>query len=191
MENRKEGRSSGIALVVRRVYGVNALQTVDTIYFESQVWKVQIRRNCHCTIVSDYRPLYSNRNNNRVARFIDEFTSWTVNIITKFSTVVIAGDFNLHVNREDDANAMSFLDTIEALGLEQLVKELIHRSDNILDLIIIEPSERIKVMDSVVKNIFQITSLMFVFNHIRYDVLQVKEMSFRKLKGIKPEEFCC
>ena len=38
----------------------------------------------------------------------------------KFSDVVIAGDFNQHVNRKDDTNAMMFLDTIEALGLEQL-----------------------------------------------------------------------
>ena len=90
---------------------------------------------------------YSNRNNNTVGRFLDEFTPWTVDIIMKFTNVVIAGDFNIYVNREDDANAMTFLDTIEALGLEQLVKELMHRSDSILDLVIIEPSERIKVID--------------------------------------------
>ena len=46
------------------------------------------------------------------------------------------GDFNIHVGNEDDAEAMTFLDTIEALGLEQWVEELTHRSNNILDLVI-------------------------------------------------------
>ena len=138
------------------------------------------QQKLYWTIVGVYRPLYSNRNNNTVARFLDVFILWTVGIITKFSNVVIAGDFNLHVNREDDANAMIFLDTIEALGLDQLVKEPTHRSDNILDLVIIEPSERIKVIDCGVKNYFSNhKSVMCVFNHIGYDALQVKEMSFR------------
>ena len=144
VKNRKEGRGGGIALVARREYGVNAVQTVNTMYFESQVWKVQISDNCHWRIVGVYRPTYSNRNDNAVARFLDTFTPWTVNIITKFSNVAIAGDFNLHVDREDDSDAMTSLGTIEALGLEQPLKEPAHRSGNIIDLVIIEPSERIK-----------------------------------------------
>ena len=158
-ENMKEGRGGGIALVARREYGINAIQTVSMIYFESQVWKVQSSKNCHWTIVGINRPPYSNRNNNTVARFLDKFTPWTVNIIFKFSNVGIAGDFNLHVNRNNYTDAMTFLDTIEALGLEQLVKEPMHRSDNILDLVIIEPNERIIVIRCVVKNYVQITSL--------------------------------
>ena len=85
---------------------------------------------------------------------------------------------------------MTFLDTIEALGLEQLVKEQMHRSENILDLVTVEPSERINIIYCVVKNYFSHhKSVMCAFNHIGYDALQVKEMSFRKLKDINPEEF--
>ena len=83
-----------------------------------------------------------------------------------------------------------FLDTKGDLELEQLVKELTHRSDNILDLGIIELSEKIIVIDCVVKSYFSYhKSVMCVFNHVGYDSLQMQEMSFRKLKSINLEEF--
>ena len=57
-------------------------------------------------------------------------------MITNHSNIILMGDFNIHVGDEDDAEEITFLDTIEALGLEQLVDESTHRSDNILDLVV-------------------------------------------------------
>ena len=56
-----------------------------------------------------------------------------VDMITNHSNIVLMGDFNIQVGDEDDAEAMTFLDTIEALGLEQWVDKPTHRSYSILD----------------------------------------------------------
>ena len=50
-------------------------------------------------------------------------------MITNQSNIILGEDFNIHVGDEDDAEAMTFLDTIEALDLEQWVDEPTHRSD--------------------------------------------------------------
>ena len=70
------------------------------------------------TIVGIYRPPYLVRNGNIVTKFLDEFTPWIVDMITNHSNITLMGDFNIHVSDEDDAEVMTFLDTIEALGLE-------------------------------------------------------------------------
>ena len=59
------------------------------------------------------------RNGNTVTKLLDEFTPWMVDMITNYSNIIFMGDFNIHVGDEDDAEVMTFLDTIEALGLEQ------------------------------------------------------------------------
>ena len=112
--------------------------------FEAQVWKVEICRVIVPTIVGVYRPPYSVRNGNTVTKFLDEFTPWMVDMITNHSNVIFMGDFNIHVGDENDAEAMTLLDTIEAPGLEQWVDEPTHRSDNIFDLVISGTEDKTK-----------------------------------------------
>ena len=71
-----------------------------------------------------------------VTKFLDEFTPWIIDMITNHSNIILKGDFNTHVSNEDVAEVTTFLDTIEALGLEQWVDETTHRGDNILDLVV-------------------------------------------------------
>ena len=71
-----------------------------------------------------------------VTKFLDEFKPWMVDMITNHSNTILIRDFNIHIGDEDDAEAMIFLDIIEALGLEQGVDKPTHRSDNILDLVV-------------------------------------------------------
>ena len=59
-----------------------------------------------------------------------------VDMITNHSNIILMGDFNIHIGNEDDAESMTFLDTTEALGLEQWVDEPTHKSDNNLDLVV-------------------------------------------------------
>ena len=44
--------------------------------------------------------------------------------------VSILGDFNLHVNNSNDDNAMNFIESTQALALEQHVKFPAHTSGN-------------------------------------------------------------
>ena len=145
-KNRIGNKGRGIALVSRDKYKVNALAMAELDGFEAQVWKLEVCRDIVLTIVGVYRPPYSVRNCNTVAKFLDEFTPWMVDLITNHSNIILMGNFNIHVGDKDDAEAMIFLDTIEALGLEQWVDEPTHRSDNILDLVISGAEGKIKLV---------------------------------------------
>ena len=136
MKNRIGNKGGGIALVSRDKYKVNALTSAELDRFEVQVWKVEVCRDIVLTIVGVYRPPYSVRNGNTVTKFLDEFTPWMADMITNHSNIILLGDFNIHVGDEDDAEAMTLLDTIEALDLEQWVNMPTHRSNNILDLVL-------------------------------------------------------
>ena len=116
---------------------------VEPDRFEAQVWEVEVCKDIVLTIVGVYRPPYSVRNGNMVTKFLDEFTPWMV-YITNHSNIILMGDFNIHVGDEDDADVMTFMDTIEALGLEQWVDEPTHRSGNILDLVVSGAEDKTK-----------------------------------------------
>ena len=56
--------------------------------------------------------------------------------------LVIVGDFNFHVNDDNDVDASNFLDILTADDLTQCVKERTHESGHTLDLIITRSSSK-------------------------------------------------
>ena len=84
-------------------------------------------------------------NKNTNATFIDEFTGYLTESIMSYNNVVILGDFNLHINDQEDPDTGIFIDTITALGLDQYIDFATHNKGNILDLVMAEPLGKIKV----------------------------------------------
>ena len=61
--------------------------------------------------------------------FMDEFTAWIADQLTIESNILLLGDFNMQTNKIDtDADIKIFMDTIEALGLQQWVGFWTHHS---------------------------------------------------------------
>ena len=58
-------------------------------------------------------------------------------------TRLVLGDFNIHLDVSDDADAIKFLDLLESLGLEQHVTKSTHIHGHILDLVITRKTENI------------------------------------------------
>ena len=81
-----------------------------------------------------------------VTKFLDEFTVWLGSILSLFSNMIVLGDFNIHINDENDNEAIIFLDTMIALGCNQHVSFPTHQADNILDLVFTETCNSIEVM---------------------------------------------
>ena len=52
--------------------------------------------------------------------------------------MVVLGDFNIHINDENDNEAVIFVDTMIALGFNQHVSFPTHRAGNMLDLVFTE-----------------------------------------------------
>ena len=51
--------------------------------------------------------------------FIDDFTEFMVDVLAEYSNLIVVGDFNMHINKEENPNASIFMDTMVALGLKQ------------------------------------------------------------------------
>ena len=73
------------------------------------------------TVLGIYHPPYCDQSQTTNHDFVDEFTDWIAEYIMNYTNVIILGDFNLHVNDPSDDNAMNFVETTQALALEQHV----------------------------------------------------------------------
>ena len=67
-------------------------------------------------------------------------------VLSQHQNIILAGDFNIHINNQDDPKANILMDTITALGLQQHTNFVTHHSGNTLDLIFTEIIMRQKVL---------------------------------------------
>ena len=77
--------------------------------------------------------------------FIDDFTDWIGERVMTYDNIIITGDFNLHVNKEDDPEIQVFINTITAIGFNQVVDFETHNQGNHLDLVLVEELSKPKI----------------------------------------------
>ena len=56
---------------------------------------------------------------------------------------VLLDDLNIHVNKKDDQDTITFLDTLESFGLQNRIEFTTHQLQNTLDLVITEQNSNI------------------------------------------------
>ena len=83
-----------------------------------------------------YHPPYSLTNKVTNSKSIKEFTDYVSTCLPEHPNNIFIGDFNLYVSDELDMDATIFNDSIDALGLYQHVGFVMHKSGNVLDLIL-------------------------------------------------------
>ena len=96
-------------------------------------------------VLGIYHPPYSDKSQTTNHDFLDEFTDWIAEYIMNDTNVIILGDFNLHVNDPCDDNDMNFIETTQAVALEQDMKFPTHTSGNTLDLLLTELFDGLKM----------------------------------------------
>ena len=136
VNNRVRCRGGSIALIYRKEYLVKTIKNGTKSSFQYSVWAVKAR-NKHLSIVGLYHPLHSSKNLPNII-FIDEIIDLLTEILPVNNNHIILGDFNLHINDNEDVEAQIFSDSMEALGLKQHLMTPTYKSDNILDLIFTE-----------------------------------------------------
>ena len=77
--------------------------------------------------------------------FLDDLTEFLTNWMASYRNLLICGDFNMHIDNPSDMEAQIFMDTMEALGLQQHVSFQIHQAGNILDLIFTEATSQFSI----------------------------------------------
>ena len=78
--------------------------------------------------------------------FIDDITAFLAGALSQHQNVIVASDFNMHINNQDDPEANILMDTMTALGLQQHTNFITHHSGNTLDLIFTEIIMRQRVL---------------------------------------------
>ena len=120
--NRKGKRGGGIALICKSTLKTKHIRVGTKRSFEYSIWSIQTTNQAIC-LVAIYRPPDLS-----LPWFLDDFTEFMVDIIADSSNIVVMGDFNIHVNCDDDPNAVIFSDTMKAIGLHQHITGPTHRS---------------------------------------------------------------
>ena len=78
--------------------------------------------------------------------FINDITEFLTEALSQHQNIILAGDFNIHIKKQEDPEANILMDTMTALDLQQHTNFFTHHSGNILDLIFTETIMKQKVL---------------------------------------------
>ena len=85
--------------------------------------------------------------------FLTEITNWITDVVTQDTNLPGVGDFNLHINNENDENAANFMELMVALGLMQHATGPTLKCGNILDLSFTENFSEIDIHSCILGNL--------------------------------------
>ena len=181
---RRQGRTGGgIGLIHKLNVKANKISSGNNETFEQAIWKLQTS-NQTLHLCAIYRPPDTSE-----MLFIDDFMEFMADVIAEYCNLIVVGDFNIHINKENDPNASIFMDTMVALGLKQHTKGSMHRSGNCLDLVFTEELSRLKVINCVVGAFVSDHAAVDVILDIRKDDLARNKVSYCKLNDIDINRF--
>ena len=104
----------------------NSRQTsVQMGYSGFSEWRVSFN-SLKAKLVVVYRSPYSEAHPITPRVFFEEFGSYLETIILSPESLILTGDYNFHVDVEDDPDARPFLDLLASMGLKQHVNVPTH-----------------------------------------------------------------
>ena len=137
-------RGGGVALLSKKALKVKNCSTAKRKFKSFEYVELSLNHlSTNLRIVIVYRPPPSSSNQSTVVLFFNEFPILLESLATASGSLLIAGDFNLHVNDVRDTTATRFLQLIESFNLKKHVCEPTQRNGHILDLLITRADESI------------------------------------------------
>ena len=105
--------------------------------FEVSEWTFRPRGSLPVKLIIIYRLPYSRAHPVSIGTFFTELTGYLESVILCQLSILITGDFNIHVDGSSNINVLRFHDLLESFGLEQHVRGPTYTHGHTLDLIII------------------------------------------------------
>ena len=139
LDVQRTGRTGGgTGIICKQELSVKALDTGSNNTFEYIIRNFNSLTNgsVHNYVIVIYRPPYSAAYPTSVNTFCEEFSDYISGILAKQTSVIITGDFNIHVNDRHDADKLAFDELLDCLNLQQYVTCPTHQSGNTLDLLL-------------------------------------------------------
>lgn len=183
------GRTGGgIAIVYRENISAIENSTCNPTSFELSEWTLTIG-TFKLLLVLIYRPPYSSTHPITVNTFIDEFADYLETLVLRQYSLLICGDFNIHVDDVSLPETKQFTELLESNNLQQHVQIPTHIHGHTLDLIITRKSDSV-ICTSPDSGHF-ISDHCAVLCHLRTSRPKInrKVISFRKIDEIDIDMF--
>ena len=140
--SRKNSKGGGVAVIYRKNLTVTRnedhnFNSMECLDLHITLGSKSLR---HITI---YRPPPSNKNGLTVKMFFDEFSNFVQSLMVSSCRCLITGDFNLHLNEDNNADAKHFLHLLNSGSFTQHVNTATHNKGHVLDLVITDSQNNI------------------------------------------------
>ena len=186
--NRQGKQGGGVALLHKNRYQVTRDHNAPQLdLLEYGIWSTRVR-NRILTIAGLYHPPLGNTRNTP-ARFLDQVSELVQYLFTNHKNLVLLGDFNIHVNRLDNQDTQTYIDTMEALGLVQHIDQPTHQLGNTLDLIYTESLEPILVNHAFTSNCILDHCLVGIELQMKKQQVRIESSKTRNYKNFSTSSF--
>lgn len=195
---RKGQRGGGLAVIFSTSLDVKRCTSdIKFTHFEHMECIVQHKgaRFCLCVI---YRPPPSKVNNFQNATFFEEWSQYLDQKAVLSDDIIIMGDLNFHLDKNDDVDARRFVNTLDCHGLSQHVVGATHVRGHTLDVVITrEYSTILKAVPEVEDPLIFDTNGNMTMDHyavhcklgIAKPPRERKRVSYRKYRAIDMDAF--
>ena len=180
----------GIGVMHKTVVRLEKHPGIVTNFKSFEFTDVLLKHSSLCLrLIIVYRPQTMADGTSSAAKFFEEFPSFLESLAILPGSLLIVGDFNLHVNDASDRSAQRFLRLLEAFNLKQHVWVPTQRSGNTLDLVITRNDEStardFDVFDPVISEHYVVSCSLA----LPKKAFERKEVNYRKMKSIDLQEF--
>ena len=182
-------RGGGVCICLRKSFKVRRTDIKSFKSFEYIDLVISSRYQKSLRLVIIYRPQTTKEKQRTAPIFFNEFSTFFEGIATVPHHLLIAGDFNFHMDNLQDREAAKFADFLDSAGLIQHVSGPTHTKGHTLDLIL---SRMTDVFISNVSSTFYLPSdhaAISSFLHIARPEPVKMEISSRKLHNIDLDAF--
>ena len=121
--------------------------------------------------------------------FLSDFSNLLDLYVLDTQPVLFIGDFNIHVNKQDDRDSQRFLDHLKTHSLTQFVDKPSHRSGNILDLVITREDVISTIQVDEIAAISDHYTVFFTLTSKQVSSSKRQSISYRNLTGIDKDAF--
>ena len=177
-KDRENQKGGGIAFLLRDEFNSCLLPTDEFSSFEHLAISVSTAPNS-ARLVVIYRPPTLS-----LASFIEEFALLLEDIALGGTSIVFAGDFNIHWDSPNDPYTRKFKELCEAFGLTQHIESATHVKGHTLDLILSRQNDNLvlnnpRVCDMISDHFLVACDVSF---HKQQD--KKRSITYRKIKDI-------
>ncbi|CAB3989706.1 Hypothetical predicted protein, partial [Paramuricea clavata] len=177
----------GVGLLFKE--SLNIKRNVQEVFRSFEYLDSSFLNFLHIRIIVVYRPPPSSANSLTSTLFFEEFSSFLEGIIVSPGQLLIAGDFNFHLDNPNDPLTKRFVDLLASFDLKQYISGSTHASGHTLDLIITRSEENIVNHYNIFDPLISDHSVVHLQLLIRKPKFVKKHLLLRNLRAVNIHKF--